>query len=211
MVIYCISMQWFREWEGFVKGKDNGNWTEVLPFHSPTPLHPLVLFKCLIKKVKCFPCDLLWRDRVSRTNCQSIRFHRHMGGKKANRFFFFFFSYRKSKFSGFYKQLIFKRNCGVPVPSFDFFFFKEFALVPRVGFLSCSSKMRRQNAFHWCSTCPHIFFFSLLPLLCIVTSIYNSLHLARLQMSVFFLCLDFCSSNICLLSVANGEQILLFL
>ncbi|RXN00577.1 Ubiquitin carboxyl-terminal hydrolase 33 [Acipenser ruthenus] len=23
-VIYCISMQWFREWEGFVKGKDNG-------------------------------------------------------------------------------------------------------------------------------------------------------------------------------------------
>uniref|UniRef100_A0A4W3JJD8 Ubiquitin carboxyl-terminal hydrolase n=1 Tax=Callorhinchus milii TaxID=7868 RepID=A0A4W3JJD8_CALMI len=22
-VIYCISMQWFREWEGFVKGKDN--------------------------------------------------------------------------------------------------------------------------------------------------------------------------------------------
>lgn len=120
MVIYCISMQWFREWEGFVKGKDNGNWTEVLPFHSPTPLHPLVLFKCLIKKVKCFPCDLLWRDRVSGTNCPSIRFHRHMGGKKANRLFSFF-SYRKSKLSGFYKQLIFKRNCGVPVPSFDFF------------------------------------------------------------------------------------------
>ncbi len=24
MVIYCISMQWFREWEGFVKGKDIG-------------------------------------------------------------------------------------------------------------------------------------------------------------------------------------------
>lgn len=23
-VIYCISMQWFREWEAFVKGKDNG-------------------------------------------------------------------------------------------------------------------------------------------------------------------------------------------
>lgn len=22
-VIYCISMQWFREWEAFVKGKDN--------------------------------------------------------------------------------------------------------------------------------------------------------------------------------------------
>lgn len=122
MVIYCISMQWFREWEGFVKGKDNGNWTEVLPFHSPTPLHPLVLFKCLIKKVKCFPCDLLWRDRVSGTNCKSIRFHRHMGEKKRQiDFFFLFFPYRKSKFSGFYKQLIFKRNCGVPVPSFDFF------------------------------------------------------------------------------------------
>lgn len=25
-VIYCISMQWFREWEAFVKGKDNGEW-----------------------------------------------------------------------------------------------------------------------------------------------------------------------------------------
>lgn len=83
---------------------------------------PLVLFKCLIKKVKCFPCDLLWRDRVSGTNCQSICFHRHMGGKKRQiDFFSFFFSYRKSKFSVFYKQLIFKRNCGVPVPSFDFF------------------------------------------------------------------------------------------
>lgn len=23
-VIYCISMQWFREWEAFVRGKDNG-------------------------------------------------------------------------------------------------------------------------------------------------------------------------------------------
>ena len=23
-VILCISMQWFREWENFVKGKDNG-------------------------------------------------------------------------------------------------------------------------------------------------------------------------------------------
>ncbi|XP_038841024.1 ubiquitin carboxyl-terminal hydrolase 33-like, partial [Salvelinus namaycush] len=23
LIIYCISMQWFREWEGFVKGKDN--------------------------------------------------------------------------------------------------------------------------------------------------------------------------------------------
>lgn len=26
-VIYCISMQWFREWEAFVKGKDNGEWS----------------------------------------------------------------------------------------------------------------------------------------------------------------------------------------
>lgn len=82
---------------------------------------PLVLFKCLIKKVKCFPCNLLWRDRVSGTNCQSMFSSTYGGKKKANRFFFFFFSYRKSKFSGFYKQLIFKRNCGVPVPSFDFF------------------------------------------------------------------------------------------
>lgn len=26
-VILCISMQWFREWESFVKGKDNGTRT----------------------------------------------------------------------------------------------------------------------------------------------------------------------------------------
>lgn len=108
------------------------------------------------------------------------------GGKKRQiDFFFFFFSYRKSKFSGFYKQLISKETVESPFLLL-IFFFKEFALVLRVGFLSCSSKMRRQNAFHWCSTCPHIFFFFLLPLLCIVTSIYNSLHLARLQMSFFF-------------------------
>uniref|UniRef100_A0A8L0DSG9 Ubiquitin carboxyl-terminal hydrolase n=1 Tax=Oncorhynchus mykiss TaxID=8022 RepID=A0A8L0DSG9_ONCMY len=25
LIIYCISMQWFREWEGFVKGKNNGD------------------------------------------------------------------------------------------------------------------------------------------------------------------------------------------
>ncbi|XP_021269916.1 ubiquitin carboxyl-terminal hydrolase 20 isoform X2 [Numida meleagris] len=28
-VIYCISMQWFREWEAFVKGKDNGKKPEI--------------------------------------------------------------------------------------------------------------------------------------------------------------------------------------
>lgn len=172
---------------------------------------PLVLFKCLIKKVKCFPCDLLWRDRVSGTNCQSICFHRHMGGKKRQIDFFSFFFPIENPNSQFFTNSSFSKETVESPFLLLIFFFKEFALVPRVGFLSCSSKMRRQNAFHWCSTCPHIFFFSLLPLLCIVTSIYNSLHLARLQMSFFFfLCLDFCSSNICLLSVANGEQILLF-
>lgn len=171
---------------------------------------PLVLFKCLIKKVKCFPCNLLWRDRVSGTNCQSMFSSTYGGKKKANRFFFFFFSYRKSKFSGFYKQLIFKRNCGVPVPSFDFFLQRiRFSPPSRVSILLQQNEASKciSLVFHLSS----YFFFSLLPLLCIVTSIYNSLHLARLQMSVFFfLCLDFCSSNICLLSVANGEQILLF-
>lgn len=132
------------------------------------------------------------------------------GKKKANRFFFFFFFPIENPNSQVFTNSSFQKKLWSPRSFFWFFFFKEFALVPRVGFLSCSSKMRRQNAFHWCSTCPHIFFFFLLPLLCIVTSIYNSLHLARLQMSFFFLSLDFCSSNICLLSVANGEQILLF-
>lgn len=28
-MIYCISMQWFREWEAFVKGKDNGKKPET--------------------------------------------------------------------------------------------------------------------------------------------------------------------------------------
>lgn len=34
-VILCISMQWFREWESFVKGKDNGMapWREALELH----------------------------------------------------------------------------------------------------------------------------------------------------------------------------------
>lgn len=29
-VIYCISMQWFREWEGFVKGKDVGMYSSFV-------------------------------------------------------------------------------------------------------------------------------------------------------------------------------------
>lgn len=34
-VIYCISMQWFREWEAFVKGKDNGEWSTGLALRPP--------------------------------------------------------------------------------------------------------------------------------------------------------------------------------
>lgn len=30
-MILCISMQWFREWESFVKGKDNGMSLHLLP------------------------------------------------------------------------------------------------------------------------------------------------------------------------------------
>lgn len=162
---------------------------------------PLVLFKCLIKKVKCFPCDLLWRDRVSGTNCQSICFHRHMGGKKRQiDFFSFFFPIENPNSQVFTNSSFSKETVESPFLLL-IFFFKEFALVPRVGFLSCSSKMRRQNAFHWCSTCPHIFFFSLLPLLCIVTSIYNSLHLARLQMSVFFFFVLTSAPLICVFSL----------
>lgn len=108
------------------------------------------------------------------------------GKKKANRFFFSFFFPIENPNSQVFTNSSFSKETVESPFLLLIFFFKEFALVPRVGFLSCSSKMRRQNAFHWCSTCPHIFFFSLLPLLCIVTSIYNSLHLARLQMSVFF-------------------------
>lgn len=41
-VIYCISMQWFREWEAFVKGKgkDNGEWSPGLP-HPPAQVFSL--------------------------------------------------------------------------------------------------------------------------------------------------------------------------
>lgn len=38
-VIYCISMQWFREWEAFVKGKDSGEWSRgpgTVPGTPPT-------------------------------------------------------------------------------------------------------------------------------------------------------------------------------
>lgn len=172
---------------------------------------PLVLFKCLIKKVKCFPCDLLWRDRVSGTNCQSICFHRHMGGKKRQiDFFSFFFPIENPNSQVFTNSSFSKETVESPFLLL-IFFFKEFALVPRVGFLSCSSKMRRQNAFHWCSTCPHIFFFLCFPYfvlshLFITACIWHACKC----LFFFFLCLDFCSSNICLLSVANGEQILLF-
>lgn len=83
------------------------------------------------------------------------------GKKKANRFFFlFFFSYRKSKFSGFYKQLIFKRNCGVPVPSFDFFLQRiRFSPPSRVSILLQQNEASKciSLVFHLSS----YFFFSL--------------------------------------------------
>lgn len=39
-VIYCISMQWFREWEAFVKGKDNGEWSTAPPPAPSTGVPP---------------------------------------------------------------------------------------------------------------------------------------------------------------------------
>ena len=44
-VIYCISMQWFREWEAFVKGKDNGEWSTGLALR-PTAGRALGLQIC---------------------------------------------------------------------------------------------------------------------------------------------------------------------
>uniref|UniRef100_A0A452RTS8 Ubiquitin carboxyl-terminal hydrolase n=1 Tax=Ursus americanus TaxID=9643 RepID=A0A452RTS8_URSAM len=40
-VIYCISMQWFREWEAFVKGKDNGECSAGLSLPLPAQVVPL--------------------------------------------------------------------------------------------------------------------------------------------------------------------------
>ena len=50
-VILCISMQWFREWESFVKGKDNGKARQhpkqSLPLHILQPsIHLYTLFGC---------------------------------------------------------------------------------------------------------------------------------------------------------------------
>lgn len=44
-MILCISMQWFREWESFVKGKDNG----TTPRRETVELHVLVLDLFLYK------------------------------------------------------------------------------------------------------------------------------------------------------------------
>ncbi|KAI2667324.1 Ubiquitin carboxyl-terminal hydrolase 33 [Labeo rohita] len=38
VVIYCISMQWFREWEGFVKGKDIETWNFLHSIHGGGPV-----------------------------------------------------------------------------------------------------------------------------------------------------------------------------
>ena len=101
--------------------------------------------------------------------------------------------------------LMFKRNCEVP--------FRLLIYLQRVCFSPPSqvSLLLQQNEVskYISVSCTRSHFF-LLALLCIVISIYNSLHLALLQMSVFFFS-DFCSSNICFLSVASGEQKLLFI
>ena len=45
-VILCISMQWFREWESFVKGKDNGKREHSGVSGSPLWMD-VTLFGCL--------------------------------------------------------------------------------------------------------------------------------------------------------------------
>lgn len=59
-VILCISMQWFREWESFVKGKDNGR--------KPYRHHLFYICKNLygnvfLKLCKCRRCRTSWSHR----------------------------------------------------------------------------------------------------------------------------------------------------
>lgn len=50
-VIYCISMQWFREWEAFVKGRDSGKCGPA-PACTPVPcLQPCIQDRALHPRV----------------------------------------------------------------------------------------------------------------------------------------------------------------
>lgn len=87
------------------------------------------------------------------------------------------------------------------------FIFKEFALVPRVKFPTCYSKMKCQNIFQFLAL--FLFFFCLpcfvLSYLFITAYIW---HCCKCFFCFFFS--DFCSSNICFLSVASGGAIISF-
>lgn len=83
--------------------------------------------------------------------------------------------YGTSKCSLSQKLLMFKRNC--VVPHLLSIYLQRVASVPRDKFPSRNSKTKRQNIFRSDLCC--------FP--CFVLSIYNSLHLARLQISVFLL------------------------
>lgn len=125
--------------------------------------------------------------------------------------------YVTSRFSCFNELLVLRGGGLTPPPKnalkswslLFWFIFKEFAPVPRVTFPTCYCKTKCQNIFQLLALGripPHP---SLcLPLLCIVISIYNGLHLAPLQFFFFFF--DFCYFNICSLPVANRGAMISF-
>ena len=85
------------------------------------------------------------------------------------------------------------------------FIFKEFASVPRVKFPFCYSKTKCQNKF-WLLALALIFLF----IFCFVLSyLFIMAYIWQCSEHLFFS--DFCSSNVCFLSVASGEQKLLFM
>lgn len=107
--------------------------------------------------------------------------------------------------------LMLKKTTTVKSWSLVFWFiFKEFALVPRVKFLTCYSKMKCQNIFQFLALVL-IFFFFCLP--CFVLShLFITAYIWHCCKWLFFLFFfsDFCSSNICFLSVASWGAIISF-
>lgn len=195
-------MQWFREWEGFVKGKDNGNWTSLA-------FPPQVMFKSLINRLNVHVCQWFiikswFVVNFSQNKCPMSSLYIYMDQR----------IWQINCFIWDIQILLLPKSCKT-VKSWSlvfWFIFKEFALVPRVKFLTCYSKMKCQNIFQFLALVL-IFFFFFFCLPCFVLShLFITAYIWHCCKWLFFLFFfsDFCSSNICFLSVASWGAIISF-
>ena len=170
-----------------------------------------VLFKCLIKRLNVSSCsDISWwriREKLPWLSSMLSRNKQHVSNQ------YIFTDRRIWQINVFYEghpDSLVPKSCSCSKETvkshFVFWFiFKEFASVPRVKFPFCYSKNEVSKYISVACTRSNFFIF-----FCSVLSyLFITAYIWHCSERLFFS--DFCSSNVCFLSVASGEQKLLFM